>query len=146
MISIRVFGLDKIVASLDYALSGHPTNLEIDMLYIIFRGMSRLYEYMINDLTIPQKYRDSLALIMAPAKRQVILGPVWKVARAMEKGKLTTYIVYKCPVLKYRGGKLVKRTEAGNYLSRAWEKYKDEILSDISRQIARLVVLNIVGA
>jgi len=145
MISIKIYGLDKIIASLDYALEGEPTNLEILMLYYIFKAMTRLYNYIINDQTIPQKYRDSLALAMAPARREVFIGPVWKAAKAMEKGRLTTYIIYKCPILKYRGGKLVKRTEAGNYLTRAWENCKDEILSEIKREIANLVVRSIVG-
>jgi len=136
---VEIEGLDNLERIINDLTVGNPPPLLHRLLMAVARPLERLYDKIIVDPSLPEKFRTSMAISVNESKQEITIGPVFEAAVLKEYGRRTEWEHYRCPKLRYLQGKLTRREEAGNYMQRIWEENRDQVLSDIEHEISDVV-------
>ena len=134
-ITIDLTNALSFAARLDQAVRGdYLKRVLIDALLEV---AEQIVMEMWTDPSIPQVYKEALAVVEEPGTGRVIIGVVYDRSVIIEKGSPTDWVVYKCSKRAYYGGKLTKAYEGKHYIAEYWRVHREEILQRILDAIHR---------
>jgi len=134
VLKITIQNLDNAIRRLNNLADTLEENTEI----VLENVAEKVYNNLWTDETIPEEWRYSLKIAVV-RRFWYVVGPVWEVAELLERGDVTRWLLYRCPALRYLGGKIRRPITAKRYMERYWQTHKSEILQMLRAGIVRLL-------
>ena len=139
MIRIEIEGLDRLIEWVQH-LVDPSSGIREQCLKVAAEALrNTVYDKIVNNPEIPRPVRESTAIVVDPARDEILMGPVFKAAVLKEYGRRTEWRLYRCPKLYYLQGKLARREEAGNYIERAWSENREEFIQQATEYLLDII-------